>query len=52
MTWTLVNEDEVIHVRAIINVKTEQDDIHDLITALGKRLLEEKQHDRTPVADV
>ena len=53
MTWTLVDDSDRIHVRAIIDTKTGANEIRDLITALEKRLTKEYLTDeRTPVADV
>ena len=54
MPWTLTHEDnDVVHVRAVIDLKTQSNEIRDLITALEKRLTKEYLTDeRTPVADV
>ena len=52
MTWTLVDDTiDRIHVRAIIDTKTEANEIRDLITALEKRLTKEPA-DVRPDADV
>ena len=53
MPWTLTHEDNaVVHVRAVIDLKTQSNEIRDLITALEKRLSKENTDERTPVADV
>ena len=53
MPWTLTHEDNaVVHVRAVIDLKTQSNEIRDLITALEKRLPKEPADERTPVADV
>jgi hypothetical protein len=49
MTWTLVDDTiDRIHVRAIIDTKTEANEIRDLIAALEKRLTKEESNERTP----
>lgn len=41
--WTLVDDDnDIIHVRAILNTATQADEIRNLITALEKRLPKDK----------
>ena len=51
--WTVTDDNEIIHVRAIISTTEQQDQLRNLITALEKRLTKEKLTDeRTPVADV
>jgi hypothetical protein len=52
MTWTISTGDTKIHVRAIIDMATQQDEIRKLIAALEKRLTKENPDERTPVADV
>lgn len=48
--WTLSTDNDTINVRAVIDVKTQQHEIRDLITALEKRITEEKTDERS--ADV
>ena len=51
--WTLVDDDDVIQVRASLDASTQQDEIRKLIAALEKRLPKEKLTDeRAPIADV
>ena len=53
MPWTLTHEDNaVVHVRAVIDLKTQSNEIRDLITELEKRLSKENTDERTPVANV
>jgi hypothetical protein len=53
MSWTVVNDTlERIHVRAIIDLKTENYEIRQLIAALEKRLTKENTDERTPASDV
>jgi hypothetical protein len=43
--WTLVDDvNDTIHVRASLNVNTQQDEIRNLIAALEKRLTKENPH--------
>ncbi len=52
VSWTVTDDDnDVIHVRASINTKTEANEARDLIAALEKRLTKEPVNDR-PNADV
>jgi hypothetical protein len=48
MCWTLTTEFETIHVRAIINTATQQDEIRHLIAALEKRLTKENLPNERP----
>lgn len=38
MTWTVADDDNKIHVRAIIDRETEQEELRNLIAALEKRV--------------
>jgi hypothetical protein len=45
--WTLVDEEnDIIHVRAVIHKQAQQSEIRDLITALEKRLPKEPPDER------
>ena len=48
MSWTTVNDDGVIQVRASIDVDTEQDQIKELIAALGKYVKMDPNTSGTP----
>ena len=50
--WTVTDDNEIIHVRAIISTTEQQDQLRNLIIALEKRLSKENTDERTPVADV
>jgi hypothetical protein len=57
MTWTVTDhpidaQQHLIHVQAMLDVNTQQDEIRDLIIALEKRLTKENQNDRPAPADV
>jgi len=41
MPWTLTDDNDIINIRAIIDTKTQQDELRDLIAALEKRLIKE-----------
>jgi hypothetical protein len=52
LTWTITPDDnDTIHVRAIINVSTQQHELRSLIASLEKRLTKENT-DATGSADV
>jgi hypothetical protein len=40
MTWTLVDDNDQISVRAVINAKTEQHELRELIDALTNRAVQ------------
>jgi hypothetical protein len=48
MTWTLVDDEPNINVRAIINPLTQVQELEALIAALIKRMPKEKPDDREP----
>jgi hypothetical protein len=48
LTWTLVDDDPNINVRAIINPFAQTQELEALIAALIKRLPKEKPDDREP----
>jgi hypothetical protein len=48
MTWTLVDDEPNINVRAIINPLTQTQELENLITALIKRLPKEPPDDGRP----
>ena len=53
MAWTLASGiDDIIELRAIIDTKTQQDEIRKLIAALEKRLTKEPADDRPAATDV
>ena len=41
MPWTLTDDNDIINIRAIIDTKTQQEELRDLIAALEKRLTKE-----------
>ncbi len=41
MPWTLTDDYDIINIRAIIDTKTQQEELRDLIAALEKRLTKE-----------
>ncbi len=41
MPWTLTDDNDIINIRAIIDVKTQQEELRELIAALEKRLTKE-----------
>jgi hypothetical protein len=43
LSWTLSTDRDVIHVRAVIDTKTEAEQISELIAALYKRLEGDKE---------
>ena len=44
--WTLTDDDsDIINIRAVLHVSTQQDEIRNLIAALEKRLTKEKLTD-------
>jgi hypothetical protein len=45
MSWTISTDGDVIHVRAVIDTKTETKEISELIAALYKRLEGDKETD-------
>jgi hypothetical protein len=49
MAWTLVDEEnDIIHVRAILSTRTEADEIRKLINALERRIRKELPDARQP----
>lgn len=48
MSYTVVDDGDMIQVRASIHRETEKDELRDLIAALEKRLNEETDNDRSP----
>ena len=41
MTWVVTDDNDAVNVRAIIDVKTQQEELRELIAALEKRLTKE-----------
>lgn len=46
MSWTIADDDNVIHIRAVLNLETDKDEIRQLIAALEKRLTRESPDER------